>query len=299
MAATIHPRRSILYMPGSNSRALEKAKTLAADGLILDLEDAVAPNAKTEARQHVIAATRAGLYGKREVLIRVNALNTPWGYEDLAASARSGCNGVLLPKVQSADYVRLCEQVLEANDAPENMQLWCMMETPFGMLHADEIANATARLGGMVMGTSDLTKDLQAAHTRERLPMITSLSLCVLAARAHGLAIVDGVHLDLDDSDGFLLSCQQGRALGFDGKTLIHPKTITMANQMFGPSPQEVAFSRRIIEAFAEAERKGKGVVVVDGKLVENLHMDNAQRLVQLADSIAALEQSLEVSQAA
>ncbi len=299
MAATIRPRRSVLYIPGSNNRALEKAQTLAADGLILDLEDAVAPTAKTEARKHVMAVARSGLYGKREVLIRVNALNTPWGYEDLAAVAKSGCDGVLLPKVQSADYVRLCEQVLETNGAPPEMLLWCMMETPFGMLHADDIANATGRLGGMVMGTSDLTKDLQAAHTHERLPMITSLSLCVLAARAHGLAIVDGVHLDLDDSDGFISACQQGRALGFDGKTLIHPKTIAIANETFGPSQQEVVFSRRIIELFAQAEREGKGVVVVDGKLVENLHMDNAKRLVALADSITELENSLKTSRAA
>ena len=297
MAATIRPRRSLLYIPASNSRALEKAQTLAADGLILDLEDAVAPTAKTAARQQAVSS--AGLYGKREVLIRVNALNTPWGYEDLVAVAHSGCDGVVLPKVQSADYVRLCEQVLEANGAPLGMSLWCMMETPFGMLHADEIANATGRLGGMVMGTSDLTKDLQAAHTHERLPMITSLSLCVLAARAHGLAIVDGVHLDLDDNDGFLSACNQGRSLGFDGKTLIHPRTISIANETFRPSPQEVLFSRRIIEAFAQAEREGKGVVVVDGKLVENLHMANAQRIVQLSEAISELEQSLNVSQAA
>ncbi|KAF0138339.1 MAG: citrate lyase subunit beta / citryl-CoA lyase [Rhodospirillaceae bacterium] len=293
MAATIRPRRSLLYMPGSNTRALEKAKTLAADGLILDLEDAVAPNAKTAARQNVVEATRSGLYGKREVLIRINALNTPWGYEDLAAVAGSGSDGVLLPKVQSADYVRLCEQVLEANGAPTDMRLWCMMETPFGMLHADEIANATARLGGMVMGTSDLTKDLQAAHTRERLPMITSLSLCILAARAHSLAIVDGVHLDLDDDEGFEMSCRQGLELGFDGKTIM------VANQIFGPSPQEVAFSRCIIEAFTQAEHEGRGVVVVDGKLVENLHMANARRLVQLADAITELEGSLETPQLA
>ena len=299
MVATIRPRRSILYIPGSNSRALEKAQTLAVDGLILDLEDAVAPPSKVQARQHVVAVTNAGLYGKREVLIRVNALNTPWGYDDLLAAAKSSCDGVLLPKVQSADYVRLCEQVLESNGAPKEMSLWCMMETPFGMLHADEIANATGRLGGMVMGTSDLTKDLQAAHTHERLPMITSLSLCVLAARAHGLAIVDGVHLDLEDSAGFISACQQGRSLGFDGKSLIHPKTIATANETFGPMPQEVIFSRRIIEAFAQAEREGKGVVVVDGKLVEHLHMANAQRLVQLAESISELERSFDVSQAA
>lgn len=290
MPATARPRRSMLYMPGSNARALEKARTLPADSLILDLEDAVAPAAKVEARRAVCAAVRSGAYGRREVLIRVNGLDTPWGYDDLVAAAASGADGVLLPKVQSADYVRMCGRVMEEAAAPDAMAIWCMMETPCGMLNADNIANATPRLGGMVMGTSDLAKDLQAAHTRERLPMLASLSLCVLAARAHGLAVVDGVHLDLDDDEGFLLACRQGRELGFDGKTLIHPKTIEAANRTFAPSPEEVAFARRIIAAFAEAARDGRGVAVVDGKLVENLHMANARRLVRLAEAIANLD---------
>ncbi len=290
MAMTARPRRSVLYMPGSNARALEKGRTLPADGLILDLEDAVAPDAKADARATIAAALAAGGYGGRELTVRVNSLSTPWGHEDLAMAATSGADAVLLPKVESADAVRQAEAVLRAAGAPEAQRIWCMMETPMGMLNAREIAGASAKLGGLVMGTSDLAKDLHAAHTRDRLPMITSLGLCLLAARAYGLAILDGVHLDLADDEGFAQSCRQGRDLGFDGKTLIHPKTIAACNEAFAPGPEEIAFSRRIIAAHAEAAAAGKGVVVVDGKLVENLHVENARRLVALAEAIAALE---------
>jgi citrate lyase subunit beta/citryl-CoA lyase len=284
-------------MPGSNTRALEKAKTLAADGLILDLEDAVAPDAKVEARANVVAAAASGGYGRREVLIRTNGLNTPWGYADIEAAAASGCDGVLLPKVESADTVRQVEAILQAKGAPENTLIWCMMETPLGMLHAAEIAAASPRLGGFVMGTSDLAKDLHCHHTPMRLPMITSLGLCLLAARAHRLAILDGVYLDLNDDEGFAASCRQGLELGFDGKTLIHPKTVAAANAAFAPGADEVAWSRRIIEAHAEAEKAGQGVVVVDGKLVENLHVVNARRLVALAEAIEALDADLAAAQ--
>ena len=290
MAQTARPRRSVLYMPGSNARALEKGRTLPADGLILDLEDAVAPDAKAEARANIAAAVQAGGYGGRELIVRVNGLATPWGYEDLAMAATSGADAVLLPKVESADAVRQAEAVLRAADSPEGQRIWCMMETPMGMLNAKEIAGASAKFGALVMGTSDLAKDLHAAHTRDRLPMITSLGLCLLAARAYGLAILDGVHLDLNDDEGFAASCAQGRELGFDGKTLIHPKTIAACNAAFAPSADEVTYSRRIIAAHAEAAAAGKGVVVVDGKLVENLHVENARRLVALAEAIAALE---------
>jgi citrate lyase subunit beta/citryl-CoA lyase len=293
MATISRPRRSVLYMPGSNQRALEKARTLAADGLILDLEDAVAPEAKEEARANVVAAVQAGGYGKRELLVRVNGLATPWGQADVAAAARSGADAILIPKVESADTVRQVEQIMLANGAPETMAIWCMMETPRGILKAEEIAGATPRLGGFVMGTSDLAKDLHCAHTRERLPMITSLGLCLLAARAWGLAIVDGVYLDLNDDEGFEYSCRQGLELGFDGKTLIHPKTIDAANRVFAPSEKEVEWSRKIIAAHAEAAAEGKGVVVVDGKLVENLHVENARRVVGLAEQIGALEAAL------
>lgn len=289
MAQTTRPRRSVLYMPGSNARALEKGRGLPADGLILDLEDAVAPDSKPQARTTIREALAAGGYGGRELVIRTNGLNTPWGYEDLAMAAASGADAVLLPKVESADAVRQAEAILRANGAPEEQRIWCMMETPLGILNVKEIAGATPRLGALVMGTSDLAKDLHAAHTPDRLPMLTSLGLCLLAARAYGLAILDGVHLDLNDEEGFAASCRQGRELGFDGKTLIHPKTIAACNAAFAPAEEEIAYARRIIDAHAEAAAAGKGVVLVDGKLVENLHVENARRLVALAEAIAVL----------
>jgi citrate lyase subunit beta/citryl-CoA lyase len=278
----------MLYMPGSNARALEKGRGLDADALILDLEDAVAPDAKQTARDQVVAAVKQGGYGHREILVRTNGLNTPWGYDDLVAAAQSGADAVLLPKIDSADMVRQAESVIDAAGAPQEMAIWCMMETPRGMLRAEEIADASPRLGGFVMGTSDLTKDLHARHTAMRLPMITSLGLCLLAARAAGIAILDGVYLDLSDDEGCKASCVQGAELGFDGKTLIHPKQLAPANEAFAPSDAEVDFSRRIIEAHAAAEAEGKGVLVVDGKLIENLHVENAKRLVALAEAIAS-----------
>jgi citrate lyase subunit beta/citryl-CoA lyase len=276
-------------MPGSNPRALEKARTLAADGLILDLEDAVAPDAKEEARRQVVEAVRAGGYGARELLVRVNSLATPWGQADVAAAASSGAHAILIPKVESADTVRQVEAIMAANGAPADMAIWCMMETPRGMLKAEEIAGSTPRMGGFVMGTSDLAKDLHCAHTRDRLPMITSLGLCLLAARAYGLAALDGVYLDLNDDAGFEYSCAQGLELGFDGKTLIHPKTIETANRVFAPAEKEIEWSKKIIAAHAEATAQAKGVVVVDGKLIENLHVENARRVVALAEQIAAM----------
>lgn len=290
MSKTARPRRSVLYMPGSNARALEKGRTLAADGLILDLEDAVAPDAKEMARQQIGAALEAGGYGARELIVRVNGLESPWGYDDIVAAAGFGADAVLLPKVESAGAVHQAETIMKASGAPETLSVWCMMETPLGMLHAEEIAEASPRVGALVMGTSDLAKELYAAHTRDRLPMITSLGLCLLAARAAGTAILDGVHLDLGDDEGFAYSCRQGKELGFDGKTLIHPKTIDVANEVFGPSAEEVEWSRTIIAAHAEAEKKGKGIVVVDGKLIENLHVLNAERLVAMAEAIRDME---------
>jgi len=287
MAQRARPRRSILYMPGSNARALEKGRGLATDGLILDLEDAVAPDAKEMARQQILEALKAGGYGQRELIVRVNAVAGPWGKDDIVAMATSGADAILLPKVDSGAMVREAEKLMEDSGAPDDMAIWCMMETPLGMLHAEEIAFASPRLGGFVLGTSDLANDLHAAHTRDRLPMITSLGLCLLAARAAGVAIVDGVHLDLADDAGFKNSCRQGLELGFDGKTLIHPKTIDIANQVFAPSEQEIAWSRTIIAVHAEAEKEGKGVIVIDGKLIENLHVENAQRLVDLAEAIS------------
>ena len=282
------PRRSVLYMPGANARALEKSRSLPADALIFDLEDAVAPDSKLKARAQILEAVSAGGYGNREILIRTNGLNTPWGYDDLVAASTAGADAVLLPKVESAEMVRQAESVLEAHGAPDNLAIWCMMETPRGMLHAEEIADASKRLGGLVMGTSDLAKDLQAQHTAMRLPLITALGLCLLAARAARIAILDGVFLDLNDEEGFVDSCRQGAELGFDGKTLIHPKQLAGANEVFAPSEEELRLSRRIIDAYAQAEAEGKGVVLVDGKLIEKLHVDHAKRVVALAEAIAA-----------
>jgi citrate lyase subunit beta/citryl-CoA lyase len=290
LAAIARPRRSVLYMPGSNARALEKGRTLPADGLILDLEDAVAADAKALARRQVIEAMTAGGYGSREVVIRINGLDTPWGKDDLAAVAHAGADAVLVPKVESAEMVHAVESALADAGGAADMAIWCMMETPLGMLHAEAVAAAGRRVACLVMGTSDLAKDLHAQHTPDRLPFITGLGLCLLAARAHGLAILDGVHLDLADDAGFAAACRQGLELGFDGKTLIHPKTIEVANQVFAPSAAEVAWSRKIIAAHAEATAEGKGVVLVDGKLIENLHVENARRLVALADAIAERE---------
>jgi citrate lyase subunit beta/citryl-CoA lyase len=290
MTAAARPRRSILYMPGSNARALEKGRSLPADGLILDLEDAVAPDAKESAREQIVAALKQGGYGKREIAVRVNPLDSPWGEADVKAMATSGADAILLPKVETAAMIHELEKLMDAAGAPQSMGIQCMMETPLGMLNAQEVAGASKRITCLVMGTSDLVKDLQAAHTPERLPVLTSLGLCILAARAYGIAITDGVHLDLSDDEGFAAQCLQGKELGFDGKTLIHPKTIAKANEVFAPSQEEIDWSHKIIAAHAEASAEGKGVVVVDGKLIENLHVENAKRLVALAEAIKELE---------
>src|SRR6516162_3966076 len=236
MPAVFRPRRSLLYMPASNPRALEKARGLPADGLIIDLEDAVAAEAKEAARAVAAAALAAGGYGLRELVLRVNPLDSPWGHADLAAAATMPIDAVLLPKVESAERVRLTVSLLDALGAPEQLAIWCMIETPLGVLAAREIASASPRLEALVLGTSDLTKELHALVTRDRLPLITSLGLTMLAARAYGLTILDGVHLDLSDVEGFALLCRQGRELGFEGKTLIHPKQIALANAAYAPS---------------------------------------------------------------
>lgn len=290
MPKSARPRRSVLYMPGSNARALEKARALPADGLILDLEDAVAPDAKELARKQVCEAVVAGGFGMRELIIRVNALSTKWGYDDIAMASKSGANALLLPKVESADAIRHMEAIMRANGAPESMTIWAMMETPRSILESQRIAESTPRMECFVMGTSDLAKELDCAHTHERLPFMVSLGLCLLAARAAGLAILDGVYLDLNDEAGFEFACRQGHELGFDGKTLIHPKQLGPCNQVFTPKPEDVAWSRRIIDAHAAAAARGEGVVVVEGKLVENLHVESARRIVGMADAITAME---------
>lgn len=286
--SSARPRRSVLYMPGSNTRAMQKGRELPADGLILDLEDSVAPEAKAEARGLIAQALEEGGYGEREIGVRTNGFDTEWGRDDIAAVARMKCHAVVLPKVETAAMVLEAVTILEQAGAPAEMAIWCMMETPLGILNAREIAFAHPRVGCLVMGTSDLAKDLKCRHTPDRLPFLYSLEYCLLAARAAGIAILDGVHLDLSDDEGFRTSCEQGRDLGMDGKTLIHPKTIDAANEVFAPSESEVAWARKIIEAHAAAAREGKGLVVVDGKLIENLHVADAKRLLAMSDAIAA-----------
>jgi citrate lyase subunit beta / citryl-CoA lyase len=283
----IRPRRSLLFMPGANARALDKARELPADGLIFDLEDAVAPDAKAAARAAVVASVRQGGSSRRELVVRVNALDSEWGADDLRAAAAMKIGAVLLPKVEAAERVRDTVAALDKAGAPPDVAIWCMIETPRGVLAAAEIAAAHPRVAALVMGTSDLSKDLQVRETPDRLPLMTSLQLVLLAARAYGLTALDGVHLDLADEAGFAAVCAQGRALGFDGKTLIHPKQIAQANTAFAPSADEVAQAKKIIAAHEAALAAGKGIVVVDGRLVENLHVAAAQRLLALDAAIS------------
>jgi citrate lyase subunit beta/citryl-CoA lyase len=271
-------RRSALYMPGANERALEKARSLPADALILDLEDAVAPDAKVGARKRVCEV--AGTYGDREVAIRVNGFGTEWHQDDLRAAAEAGPSAVLVPKVNSAAEVHAIEGALEAGGAPDRTAIWVMVETPIAMLHAYDIASASDRLSVLVMGTNDLANELRAAHVPGRAPLLTGLSLCVLAARAAGKDILDGVYNDVRDAAGFEAECLQGKQFGFDGKTLVHPGQIEPCNRVFSPSEEEVEHSRKVVAAFEEAIREGRGVVTVDGRMVENLHVENARRIL-------------------
>ncbi len=288
MSESLRPRRSVLYMPGANARALDKAKTLPADALILDLEDAVAPDAKVEARDRVCAAASSGEYGPREIVIRVNSIDTQWHADDLRAAAESGPDGVLVPKVNTPADVHQIEKGLEAGGAPDRTAIWAMVETPIAMLHAEEIAAASDRLAVLVMGTNDLAKELHAEHVPGRQPLLTGLGLCLLAARATGKVILDGVYNDIKDEEGFAAECLQGKQMGFDGKTLIHPSQLEPCNRIFAPSDDEIAQSREIIEAFEAAQAEGRGVVTVNGRMIENLHVDNARRVLALADAIAA-----------
>lgn len=288
MNAPIRPRRSVLYMPGANARALDKARTLDADAVILDLEDAVAPDAKAQARAQVAAALREGGYGRRECIVRVNALDTPWGLDDVRAIAQAGADAVLLPKVESPAQLAALAQALDAAGAPADLPLWAMAETPLGFLRLDAIAGGHARLAAIVVGTSDLVKDLHARHTPSREETLLARSLAVMAARAHGLAVLDGVHLDLNDDAGLQDACRQGRDQGFDGKTLIHPRQIAAANAAFAPTPEELDTARKRLDAWKAAQAEGKGVAVVDGALVENLHASEAERVLALAAAIQA-----------
>ena len=283
----LRPRRSVLYMPGANTRALEKAKGLSADSLILDLEDAVAPDAKAEARDNVVAALTSGEYGNRELTIRVNGLDTDWHADDLAAAAAAGPAAVVVPKVNSPADVAAIEAGLQAGGAPEHTKIWAMVETPQAMLDCANIAAASERLTVLVMGTNDLAKELHAAHVPGRQPLLTGLGLCLLGARAAGKVILDGVYNDVRDPEGFEAECRQGAQMGFDGKTLIHPGQLDAANAVFAPADAEVESSREIIAAFEAAQREGKGVVTVNGRMIETLHVENARRVLAMADAIA------------
>jgi citrate lyase subunit beta / citryl-CoA lyase len=282
----LRPRRSVLYMPSSNARALEKAKTIPCDGLILDLEDAVAPDDKPAAREAACAAVASGEYGSRELTIRVNGADTEWHADDLAAACAAGPDAIVVPKVSSADAVLELVEAMSGHDAPEHTKLWAMVETPYAMLHAEEIASASERLTVLVMGTNDLAKELYAEHVPGRQPLLAGLGLALLAARATGRAIVDGVYNDVKNLDGFLAECRQGREMGFDGKTLIHPGQVEGANETFAPSPQAVEDARGILAAW---DARDSGVVTYHGRMIENLHVESAQRTLAIAEAISAL----------
>ncbi|MET4077517.1 CoA ester lyase [Janibacter sp. UYMM211] len=280
------PRRSVLYMPSSNARALEKAKTLPVDALILDLEDAVAPADKPAARDAACAAVASGEYGERELTIRVNAIGTQWHDDDMAAVAQAGPAGVVVPKVSSADEVRRLVAALEAAGAPESTRLWAMVETPTAVLDVREIARASDRLAALVIGSNDLVKELQADHVPGRAPLLTALSWSLLAAREAGVAILDGVYNDVRDAEGFRAECEQGRDLGFDGKTLIHPGQVEVCNEVFAPSAEAVEDAKGVLAAWEEGA--GSGVVTYGGKMVEQLHVDVAQRVLATHEVISA-----------
>ena len=287
---TIRPRRSALYMPGSNARALDKARSLPADVLIFDLEDAVAPALKETARAQVLAALREGGYGSREVVVRVNGASTPWGRDDLIALAGAGADAVLLPKVGApGDIMRASRELREAG-APESLQIWAMMETPIAILNADSLvgtaADPTSRLTALVMGVNDLVKDTRGRLTKGRASMVPYLAICVAAARAYGVDILDGVFGDLRDEAGLMAECEQGRDLGMDGKTLIHPGQIAAANEAFRPSDEDIAWSRKVLAAFAAPGAQDAGVIALEGRMIERLHAEIARRTIAIADAL-------------
>jgi citrate lyase subunit beta/citryl-CoA lyase len=289
---TIRPRRSVLYMPGSNARALEKAKTLPADGIILDLEDSVAPDAKGDARRQVTDAVKAGGFGAREVFIRVNGVETPWHADDLYSAVHAAPDAILVPKVSNPETLERIGRRLLDMRSDHKIRIWAMIETPLAIFNILSIAAAArdseSRLSGFVMGTNDLAKDTRARIVPGRAPMLPWLTTCVAAARIYGIDILDGVYNDLGNAEGFVAECTQAIDLGFDGKTLIHPGQIEPCNKAFSPSADEVAWARKMIAAFDLPENKSKGVVSIDGRMVERLHAEMARRTVAIADAIAA-----------
>lgn len=288
MSLAARPRRSALYMPASNARAVEKARSLPADVVILDLEDAVLPDAKDTARADAAAAVKAGGFGRREVVIRVNDLSTPWGEADLAAAAEAGPDAVLVPKIRTRDDILAYDRALAA--APARTRLWAMIETPQAIFNLNDIAGTPSRLAVLTMGINDLAKEMGARQTADRSPFHAAMALAVMAARAHGLAILDGVHNEIDDLAALERVCRQGVDFGFDGKSLIHPSHLAICNAAFTPAAEDVSWARAVIAAFAAPENAGKGALRVEGRLAELLHREQALRLVAVADAIAAAE---------
>lgn len=290
---TIRPRRSVLYMPGANARALDKARSLPADALILDLEDAVAPDAKPLARRQISDALRQGGYGKREIAIRINGYHTAWMHDDIAAAALACPDAIVLPKTETAAEIDRLHDLLRRAGAPERTQIWAMIETPLAILNLREIAAAArhpgSRLACLIIGLNDLAKETRVELDNSRTAAQHWLSMTIVAARAYGLDVLDSAYNNFRDADGFRVECRQARTLGFDGKTLIHPDQIAAANETFAPPAEELAWARRILAAFDLPENKTKGVIDLEGKMVELLHAETAKRTIAMADAIDAL----------
>jgi citrate lyase subunit beta/citryl-CoA lyase len=283
--------RSVLYMPGVNQRAMDKARTLPCDAVVFDLEDAVAPDMKETARARILAQMEVGGYGARQLVVRANSIDSPWGEADLKALGAVGVKTVCLPKIDSAEQLQRCLGLLRESGAPDSLKIWAMIETPRGVANVEEICAAGDDLQALLMGTTDLSYQLRTPHRADRLGLLYALSKCVNAARMHNKVILDSVFLNIKDSDAFRADCEHGHALGFDGKTLIHPSQIDIANQVYGLDDEQVVHARQVIDAWEAAESVGKGVAVLDGKLVETMHVDDARRILALNESLQQLEQ--------
>ena len=289
----IHPRRSLLFMPGSNVRALEKGRSLAADGLIFDLEDSVGPDDKAAAREQIKAAIASGGYGRRELAVRINSINTEWFAEDISAMAQAGMDIIVAPKIDTAEQARHVISELDKAGGPADLPIWAMIETPLGVLNVASIAASHPRIKALIVGLEDLGKETRIRHRPDRLGFLPVLTQCVIAARANGLDILDSVYPDFRDELGFVALCEQGRDLGFDGKTLIHPSQIDTANKIFSPDEKTVSQAQEILAAWDAARAEGKGITVLNGRMVEHLHVAEAHRILELHQAIQDLESTL------